>query len=126
MLLRAGVLVLLAVTCGATVTVGLLHLVAYLRLPRGEGLVPLHVALVSLYVLMTQGTLAWALIESFTTQSPPSVAIRVALFGLAALVLLAALIVVGRVQQRRLRFARTTTVVVSTSHSSTTDSERSA
>jgi len=110
--LRAGVIVLLAVTCGAVFTVMRLYWMAWRRLPRTAGLVPLHVALVSLYVLINQGNLAWALIESFTAQATPSVATRVALFGVAALILLVALAVIGRLQHRKLQFARKRSTVV--------------
>jgi hypothetical protein len=109
--LRLCVSVLLLLNVGALLTVIRLHWRAYRLLRstvegRAAGLTPLHVALVSAGVLVLQGSLAWGLIEQLRVQATVSVAVRTALYGTGAVLILLALVVVGNVQRRRLRFGR--------------------
>ncbi len=111
--LRAVVIVTLALCIGAVLAVLRLHWRAYRALPRHAGLTPLHVMLVSSGVLIVQGTLAWALIDGFANTVTPVQAVRTALYGVGSLIILAALFVVGGLQRRRVRFTpRCTTVTV--------------
>jgi hypothetical protein len=111
--LRALVIVALALCIGAVLAVLRLHYRAWRALPGRAGLTPLHVLLVSLGVLLLQGTLAWALIEGFTRDITPVVAVRTALYGVASVIILAALFVVGGLQRRKVGFGpRCTTVTV--------------
>lgn len=109
--LRLTVFVLLLLNVGALLTVIRLHWRAYRLLrstPEGRaaGLTPLHVALVSAGVLVSQVSLAWGLIEQLRVEASVNVAIRTALYGVGAILILVALVIVGRVQRRRLRFSR--------------------
>lgn len=112
-LLRAGVLAVLVLTVAAVAAVMRLHWRAWRRLPAEAGLTPLHVALVSLGVLIWGGTLAWAMVEALGRDVTAPVAIRTALYGIGAVVILTALVVVGGLQRRRVQFARSETVRVS-------------
>lgn len=109
--LRLVVFVLLLLSVGALLTVIRLHWRAYRLLrstPEGKvaGLTPLHVALVSAGVLVGQVALAWGLIEQLRVEATVNVTVRTALYGVSSLLILAALVIVGRVQRRRLRFSR--------------------
>lgn len=109
--LRLAVSVVLLLCVGALITVIRLHWRAWRLLSsspqtRAAGLTPLHVWMVSAGVLVSQVALAWALIEQLRVEATTTVAIRTVLYGVGAGLILAALIVVGRVQQRRVRFGR--------------------
>lgn len=109
--LRLVVFVLLLLNVGGLFTVIRLHWRAYRLLRstpggRAAGLTPLHVALVSAGVLVGQFALAWGLIEQLRVEATVNVAVRTVLYGVGAVLILAGLVVVGRVQRRRLRFGR--------------------
>lgn len=115
--LRLLVVVLLVLTVGGIATVMRLHWRAYRLLraaPGGKvaGLTPLHVTLVSLGVLIWGVALAWGLIEQLRQAFTPSILARIILYGVGAVVILAALIVVGQLQRRRVRFTRGCTRVM--------------
>lgn len=101
--LRTLVVVALALAGGGVFTVMRLHWRAWRRLPRDAGLTPLHVALVSAGVLIWGVTLAWALLDSLTQPATTVVTVRLILYGVGAVVILAALLVVGSVQRRRVQ-----------------------
>lgn len=109
--LRLVVAVLLVLDVGALARVCLLYWRAWRLLPatpegRAAGLIPLHVALVSAGVLIGQVALAWGLIEQLRSDATAAVAVRTVLYGLQAVLVLAALVAVGRAQQRKVRFGR--------------------
>ncbi len=108
--LRLPVAVLTILVTGGLITVLRLHWKAWRHLRRigapKAGLTPLHVALVSAGVLVSEVALAWGLIEQLRSDISPTAIIRVALYGVGALLILASLLVVGRVQRRTVRFER--------------------
>ncbi len=109
--LRLVVSVLAILVGGSLVTVGRLHWKAWHHLrrvgARVAGLIPLHVALVASGVLLLELTLAWGLLEQLRVQaSAPTVIVRTVLYGVASLLILVSLVVVGRVQRRRVQFER--------------------
>jgi hypothetical protein len=109
--LRLCVSILLLLNVGALVTVIRLHWRAYRLLrstPEGRaaGLTPLHVAIVSAGVLVSEVSLAWGLIEQLRVAATATVAIRTTLYGVGAVLILVSLVIVGREQRRRIRFGR--------------------
>ena len=112
-LLRTATLAALVFVAGAVGAVFLLHFRAWRRLPREAGLTPLHVMLVSMGVLVWGVALAWAQLDALSgVSSPLHVAIRTWMFLGGALIILAALAVVGGLQRKRLRFTRSERVIV--------------
>ncbi len=112
---RFVVVALLALVIGGVFSVMRLHFRAWKRLPRGAGLTPLHVMLVSLGVLLWGVALAWALIDQLLAGSglgPADAVARTVLFGVGAVIILVALAVVGGLQRRRVQFAREQKTVV--------------
>lgn len=124
-LLRTATLVVLTLVVGAILAVMRLHHRAWRRLPREAGLTPLHVMLVSLGVLIWGTTLAWAQIDALSGEPDlVRVAIRTWLFLVGAVVILVALVVVGGLQRRRVRFERSETLVVSSEDAVITSANR--
>lgn len=113
--LRVVVLVPLCAVFGATLTVLRLYWRAWLELPREQArLTPLHVALVSVGVLLLTSALAWALLVGLSAGQPVDAltAVRIGMYGLGAVCILAALWVIGAKQRRRVRFERVVVVHV--------------
>jgi hypothetical protein len=105
--LRLVVLVPLCLVFGATLTVGRLYWRAWRELPSEARLTPVHVALVSAGVLLLTSALAWALIAGFRDRPFDAfAAVRLSMYGVGALAILAALWVIGGMQRRRVRFER--------------------
>lgn len=106
--LRLVVLVPLSLVFGATLTVGRLYWRAWRDLPADRvRLTPVHVALVSAGVLLLTSALAWALIAGFRDRPfDPFAAVRLSMYGVGALAILAALWVIGGIQRRKVRFER--------------------
>lgn len=105
--LRLVVLVPLCLVAGATFTVLRLYWRAWRELPDRARLTPVHVALVSLGVLLLTAGLAWALIDAIDDRpldAPGTV--RLSMYGVGAVAILAALWVIGGIQRRRVRFER--------------------
>lgn len=122
--LRVVVLAVLFLAVAGVGTVMRLHYRAWRRLPRDAGLTPLHVALVSLGVLIWGGTLAWGQVEALGREVTPALAIRTGLYGLGGVIILAALAVVGGLQRRRVQFIRSEKVVVSSAETVAVDRNR--
>ena len=108
-LLRALVLIPLALYVGASARVCWLYARVWQRMRasgRGARLTPLHVALASASLLVIEMALAWALIASFRQPITLFGAIRTGMYGLGSLGMIAALMVIARVQSRRVRICR--------------------
>lgn len=114
-LLSIVVLVPLCLVTGATVAILRLYWRAYRELaPSRERLTPLHVALVSSGVIMLAVGLGWAIVQRAADGHPldlPAI-IRLAMYGVGSLLILAALGVIGGVQRRHIRFHRDVRVEV--------------
>jgi hypothetical protein len=106
--LRLVVLIPLCLVFGATLTVLRLYWRAWRELPAERArLTPVHVALVSAGVLLLTSALAWALIAGFRDRPLDAfAAVRLSMYGVGALAILAALWVIGGIQRRRVRFER--------------------
>jgi hypothetical protein len=105
--IRLVVLVPLCLVFGATLTVLRLYWRAWRELPSEARLTPVHVALVSAGVLLLTFALAWALIVGFRDAPFDAfAAVRLSMYGVGALAILAALWVIGGIQRRRVRFER--------------------
>lgn len=116
-LIRAAVLVILALSIGAVAAVcGLYARTVRLAPPRRAGLTPLHVAVVSLGVLTLEGALAWAQVDALGGGVIPQwhVTARTVLFGVGSLLVLAGIAVIAHQQQRRVHFCRAAKVTVET------------
>lgn len=109
-ILRALVLVLLALSIGASARVCVLYAKVFRKLrAAGEhrvGLTPLHVALASFGLLLLECALAWALIASFRQSITVYAAIRTVMYGAGSATMIAALLVIGRVQSRRVKICK--------------------
>jgi hypothetical protein len=110
-LVRFAVVALIVLAGGGVFTVMRLHYRAWRKLRHEDraGLTPLHVMLVSLGVLLWGVALAWAVTDQLVTGSgtvPVDVIVRTVLYGAGAIAIIAALIVVGGIQRRRVSFTR--------------------
>lgn len=103
-LLRAAVLVVLALCVGAMVAVLRLYARAWRNAPTRGRLTPMHVTVVSGSMSGFQALLAWALMEAVSTGAPASTStlIRTAGYGVCSLGFLVAMWAVGMQQRRRL------------------------
>jgi tellurite resistance protein TehA-like permease len=112
--LRIGVVFLLAAVVAAALAVIRMHIRAWRAAPAKAGLTPLHVALVSAGVVVWGATLAWAVLDGLGQATDRELAVRIGLYGLGAVLILVSLLVMARVQRRRVRFCRTQTEAVLT------------
>lgn len=112
--LRLVVLAPLCLVGGATVAILRLYWHAYRQLPPSRArLTPLHVSLVSLGTLMLAAGLGWAILTRYGDGHPfdlPAI-LRLGMYGVGSVCILAALCVIGSVQRRRIRFGRGCTTV---------------
>lgn len=109
--IRALVLVILAVSLGLEVAVFWRYSRAFRMMPKcakSARLTPLHVALVSAGTLILQGTLAGALIDTFRQSSTPRAVFRLVMYGCGSLLIIASLVVLIWLQaeRRKVQFGR--------------------
>lgn len=102
---------LLALVVGSMVTVARLHWKAWRRFPGQVGLTPLHVAMVASGVGVWGVALAWAMLDGLGNPVSTVTAARMSLYGLGALLILAALLIMATIQRRRVQFHREEVVV---------------
>lgn len=91
---------LAAVTAGATVTVLRLHYQAWRRAPNGSGILPFHVAVISVAHLMFVVGSAVGVIDRLNAET---LSWRTPLFGVASILTLVALYVIGGYERRRVQ-----------------------
>lgn len=111
-LLRVTDAAVIILVVGATATVVRLHWAAWRRCPTKVGLTPLHVAMVASGVLVWGATLAWAILDTIGREVTAMAAWRMGLYGVGAVLILAALAVMASIQRRRVQFGRTDDEVV--------------
>lgn len=115
-LLRAVVLVVLAVTIGALAAVTVLYWrvwrllhasgVAKGRQVRHARQVPVHVALMGLGVLTIEAALAWALIAGFRAPLTGYGTARMIMYGVGSGLIVSGLVVIANLQHHRVRVCR--------------------
>lgn len=101
--LEVSIITVLMLGIAANLFVFCLYASIYRHLPKGHGrgLRPLHVSMVSFGTLIWQGATVWGTIENFSLEPRGTQLVRFSLLGVAALIILIALVILARFELKR-------------------------